>query len=149
MGPLMPAVGQTRRRPVSVRSSRAISRPGRSVKRAPQTRWPGIQIARGSAALHSMRMNRSWLLLFIGAVCIGVLDAGCGNGSNSSPSCNEPTQCVYGSQDAPICHQSCFIDAGACPSGQVCTGASACCGGVPANQCDSPLVMVCCPPSGC
>src|SRR4051812_39798485 len=105
-----------------------------------------------------MRMNRSWLVVIIVAVCIGVLDAGCGNGSNSSPSqsqrssdlsCNEPTQCVYGSQDAPVCRQSCFVDAGACQSGQVCTGASACCGGVPANQCSSPRVMVCCPPSGC
>jgi hypothetical protein len=65
------------------------------------------------------------------------------------PPCEEPTQCVYSSQDAAVCHQSCFADAGACPSGQVCTGASACCGGVPANECSSPLVMVCCPASGC
>jgi hypothetical protein len=85
-------------------------------------------------------------------VAFVLLALGCGNGSAPTPgglSCNEPTQCVYSSQGAEVCHQSCFVDAGACPSGQVCTGASACCGGVPANACPSPLVMVCCPASGC
>jgi hypothetical protein len=74
--------------------------------------------------------------------------------SNNGPSCNEPQQCVYSSQGAGVCRQSCNGDAAACPSGQVCSAASACCGGgstplVPSNQCSSPPVSVCCPVSGC
>jgi hypothetical protein len=57
--------------------------------------------------------------------------------------------CVYSSQGAEVCHQSCFADAAACPSGQVCTGASVCCGNTPYNECSSPPAMVCCPTSGC
>jgi len=74
-------------------------------------------------------------------------------GSNSwTPSCGELQECVYGGQgiQGEVCRQGCFGNATSCPSGQVCTGASACCGrGVPANECKAPLIMVCCPASGC
>jgi|HubBroStandDraft_1064217.scaffolds.fasta_scaffold37267_1 hypothetical protein len=60
--------------------------------------------------------------------------------------CSEPQQCIYGS-GAFVCRQTCSGDATACPSGQVCTSAPACCGSV-LSTCGAP-VMVCCSASGC
>jgi hypothetical protein len=70
--------------------------------------------------------------------------------SFTTPTCNAPQVCVYNMQNDGVCHQSCdALDGGGCPSGQVCTEESACCGNTPANRCSSPAVGVCCPPSGC
>src|SRR5437762_7927246 len=82
-------------------------------------------------------------------VTVGVLVPACG--SKSNPSCNESQVCVYTTQGAEVCRQGCFSDAGpSCPSGQICTSASICCGdGTPAATCRSPLIVVCCPVSGC
>lgn len=76
---------------------------------------------------------------------------GCSSSSSfTTPTCNAPQQCVYNMQDDAVCHPSCSEqDGGSCPSGQVCTIESACCGDTPANNCSSPAVGVCCPPSGC
>jgi hypothetical protein len=79
---------------------------------------------------------------------VGTLVSACSS-SVTTPSCDEPQQCVYASQGAPVCHQSCNGDAGSCPSGQACTGASACCTDTPSSECSGPLTLVCCPASGC
>jgi hypothetical protein len=65
-----------------------------------------------------------------------------------TPAC-EPQACVYNQQGYGVCRPPCFEDAAACPSGQVCTGASVCCADTPANECRSPSTLVCCPASGC
>jgi hypothetical protein len=64
--------------------------------------------------------------------------------------CGQLQQCVYDEQDEQVCHQSCSDAAGPpCPSGQVCSQGTACCGNDPAYTCSGPLAFVCCPPSGC
>ena len=60
-------------------------------------------------------------------VTVGALVSACGSKSGT-PSCNESQECVY-NQQGEVCRQTCFDDAASCPSGQVCTGASVCCGG--------------------
>lgn len=83
-------------------------------------------------------------------VMVLVLFAACRAESDSTPTCDHGESCVYGNNDVPVCHQPCERDAGtACPSGEVCTGASVCCTDTPADKCRSPQVMVCCPASGC
>ena len=81
-----------------------------------------------------------------------ILSGACRTESVNTPACDQThaESCVYASDGEPVCRQRCVSDAGTeCPTGEVCTGASACCGDTPADRCRSPLVMVCCPPSGC
>jgi hypothetical protein len=97
------------------------------------------------ATVASMLHTR-WLLVTLAPLLLA-----CGSKSTpfTTPSCDAPQQCVYTQQNDAVCRQSCFEDAGSCPSGEVCSGASACCTNTPAAECSSPSARVCCPASGC
>jgi len=106
-----------------------------------------------STFAHLLRMRLALVLI---AILAGACSSPPTTVSDQSvgPSCDASDLCVYSSQGAGVCHQSCDTDASACPIGQICTGTAACCGGggaplVPSGECSSPAVLVCCSDSGC
>jgi hypothetical protein len=79
--------------------------------------------------------------------CDSLPDAGARQDAGVLPTCSADQRCVEYTPAGPACLPACSgIDAGGCPSGEVCTRASGCCLG---TACSAVSVLVCCPPSGC